>query len=279
MFCHSDSLYSYFTNVTDINFLLFDSLLFFYFRVKTHDVQKVPKSNETTNGTTNTDRPSGSNTDERVLHNPAYGILLNLQDGSNSTEPTYERVLQNPAYGAPLNLQDGSNSTEPTYERVLQNPMYGSPLNLQDRSASAEPTDERVLHNPMYGFPLNVQDRSTSAEPTDERVLQNPMYGSPLNLQDGSNGVPLYNSVNVKDSSLMHIYEGIANTTPGVSDGSYNSRHSPESYEAPVSHIDRSAMPAATVPDTGEYSRVVEPSNAKPEENGKDHVDYSHLHH
>ena len=214
--------------MTDINFLLFDSLLFhFYFSVQTRDVQKVPKSNETTNpnnGTTNTD---GLNTDERVLHNP----------------------------------------------------VYGAPLNLQDGSTSAEPTDERVLHNPMYGSPLNVQDRSTSAEPTDERVLHNPMYGSPLNLQDGSNGVPLYNSVNVKDSSLMHIYEGIANTTPGVSDGSYNSRHSPESYEAPVPHIDRSAMPAATVPDTGEYSRVVEPSNAKPEENGKDHVDYSHLRH
>ena len=189
--------------MTDINFLHFDSLLFyFYFSVQTRDVQKVPKSNKTTNpnnGTTNT---------------------------------------------------DGLN------------------------------TDERVLHNPVYGAPLNLQDGSTSAEPTDERVLHNPMYGSPLNLEDGSNGVPLYNSVNVKDSSLMHIYEGIANyTTPGVSNGSYNRRHSPEPYEAPVPHIDRSAVPAATVPETGEYSRVVEPSNAKPEENGKDHVDYSHLRH
>ena len=213
----------------------------------------MPKSNATTNpnnGTTNTDGPN-----------------------------TGERVLQNPVYGAPLDVQDGSNSAEPTDERVLHNPMYGAPLNLQDGSNSAEPTDERVLHNPAYGTLLNLQDGSNSAEPTYERVLHNPVYGSPLNLQDGSNGVPLYNSVNVKDSSLMHIYEGIANTTPGVSGGSYNSRHSPEQYEVPVPHTDKSTMPAAAVPDTGEYSQVVEPSNAKPEENGKDHDDHSHLRH
>ena len=186
-----------------------------------------------------------------------------------------------PKSNATTNPNNGTTNTDGpnTGERVLQNPVYGAPLDVQDGSNSAEPTDERVLHNPAYGTLLNLQDGSNSAEPTYERVLQNPVYGSPLNLQDGSNGVPLYNSVNVKDLSLMHIYEGVANTTPGVSGGSYNSRHSPEQYEVPVPHTDKSTMPAAAVPDTGEYSQVVEPSNAKPEENGKDHDDHSHLRH
>ena len=202
-----------------------------------------------------------------------------------------------PENNATTNPNNGTTNTDGrsvnnTDERVLHNPMYGAPLNFQDGLNSAEPTDERVLHNPMYGAPLNFQDGLNSAESTDERVLHNPMYGSPLNLQDGSNGVPLYNSVNIKDSSLMHVYEGIPNTTPGVSTGSYNSRHSPELYEVPVPHTDRSAIPAATVSDTGEHSQVAEPaatvpdtgeysqpSNAKPEENGKDHDDYSHLRH
>lgn len=180
--------------MTDVNCLPFDSFFIFYFRVKTHGVQKVPKNKVTTNpnnSTTSTDGPSANN-------------------------------------------------------------------------------NERTLHNPVYGAPLNLQDGPNSAGSTDDRALYNPIYGSPLNLQDGSNSVPLYNSVNVKDSSLMHVYEGIPNTTPGISTGTYNGRYSPGPYEVPVLQTDRSATPAASVPDTREYS---EPSHANPKENGKGHND------
>ena len=130
--------------------------------------------------------------------------------------------------------------------------------------------DERTLHNPVYGAPLNLQDGPNSAGSTDDRALYNPIYGSPLSLQAGSNSVPLYNSVNVKDSSLMHVYEGIPSTTPGISTGTYNGRYSPGPYEVPVLQTDRSPTPAASVPDTREYS---EPSHANPKENGKAHND------
>ena len=179
---------------------------------------------------------------------------------------TKNKVTTNPNNGTTSTDGPSVNNHD---DRTLHNPMYGAPLNVQDGPNSAGSTDERTLYNPMYGAPLNVQGGPNSAGSTDDRALYNPIYGSPLNLQDGSSSVPLYSSVNVKDSSLMHVYEGIQNTTPGISTGTYNGRYSPGPYEVPVLQTDRSATSAAIV-HTREYS---EPSNANPKENGKGHND------